>query len=136
MAVLRPPCLIDSAPLLFLEKINITFTITTHRHTHSHFIGYYAFFHTRTSSSQNNMVRIEELSTTTRSSSAAQDHAWNLSATDRLGRLEIVDQYEEASAAAAAAGAGPTSSFLDPREAERLVDGLETFGLEDVGSSR
>lgn len=81
-----------------------------------------------------------------------QEHAWSLSATDRLGRLEIVDHYDDdaaaagpigAAAAASAAvghdsgsGAGGGGLFLDPREAERLVDGLETFGLEDVGSSR
>lgn len=96
------------------------------------------------------MVRIDEVGGDAGTRSSSSDHAWDLSAADRLGRLEIEDHYDDAhahagpaaAAATAASGAGRSGAgaggglCLDPREAERLVDGLETFGLEDVGSSR
>ena len=89
------------------------------------------------------MVRIEEVGDAAgkrknNNIMSTSDHAWDLSAADRLGRLAIEDHYDDAAAAAASAapGAGGGGFFLDPREAERLVDKLETFGLEDVGSSR
>lgn len=95
------------------------------------------------------MVRIEELPTrSAEQATGAPSHAWSLAGADRLGRLEIVDRHDDDASDSSGGGQGAPfphqqpppppqqPSFLDPREAERLVDGLETFGLEDVGSSR
>lgn len=86
------------------------------------------------------MVRIEELPPPR---TDAPEHAWSLWGADRLGRLEIVDRHDGEDEEVASspfspldAGAAATHCFLQPREAERLVKGLETFELEDVGSSR
>jgi hypothetical protein len=69
------------------------------------------------------MVRVEELN-------GAPKHDWSLPSSGKTSRMKISDDDEAQKMAAAAA-----APVLSVEEAERFIEGLREFDIEDVGCS-